>query len=93
MQGFPPLGGKLSSEARLMRGNASYYPFLKAPHPSFATQNPPFSLRLGHNSALTVHWTVIHYRIAASLPPRGGRQSRAFSNIPLNNNLTAKQGF
>ena len=30
------------------------------------------SLRLGHASALTVHWTVIHYLGAASLPP-GGR--------------------
>ena len=27
-------------------------------------------LRFGHATALTVHWTVIHYRVAASLRPR-----------------------
>ena len=36
--------------------------------PSAAT----FSLRLGHASALTVHWTVIHYLGAASLPKGEG---------------------
>ena len=32
----------------------------------------PVSLRLGHASALTVHWTVIHYLGAASLPKGEG---------------------
>ena len=32
---------------------------------------PPFSLRLGHASALTVHRTVIHYLVVASLPRKG----------------------
>ena len=36
---------------------------------------PPFSLRLGHASALTVHRTVIHYLVAASLPRKGRLKS------------------
>ncbi|MBR2897401.1 MAG: hypothetical protein IKC04_05930, partial [Oscillospiraceae bacterium] len=32
------------------------------PHPSFASQMPPVSLRLGPAAALTVRRTVIHYR-------------------------------
>ena len=35
------------------------------------TRGPPVSLRLGHATALTTHRVVIHYRVAASLPPRG----------------------
>ena len=36
-------------------------------------RNPPptFSLRLGHATALTVHRTVIHYRVDTALPSRG----------------------
>ena len=30
--------------------------------------SPPVSLRLGHAAGLTVHRTVIQYRVAASLP-------------------------
>ena len=43
-----------------------YLPAVDQPpcHLSTAT----FSLRLGHNSALTVHRTVIHYLVAALLP-------------------------
>ena len=33
-----------------------------------AYSNPPFSLRLGHASALTIHRIVIHYLVAAALP-------------------------
>ena len=41
------------------------------PHPSFASQNPPFSLRFGHGSALTAVQAVIHYLAVALLPSRG----------------------
>ena len=37
----------------------------KEPKPDWRV--PIVSLRLGHASALTVHWTVIHYLVAASL--------------------------
>ena len=56
----------------------------------FATQNisasrarnPPVSLRLGHATALTVPRTVIHYRVAASLPAGEGLGlSRSFRLI------------
>ena len=40
------------------------------PHPSPTA--PPVSLRLGHAAVLTVHRTVIHYRVAASLPSGEG---------------------
>ncbi len=40
---------------------------LGANNPSVA-YGASVSLRLGHATALTVHRTVIHYRVAASLP-------------------------
>ncbi|MBQ8420500.1 MAG: hypothetical protein IJY37_09135, partial [Clostridia bacterium] len=35
------------------------------------SQNPPFSLRFGHGSALTAVQAVIHYLAVALLPSRG----------------------
>ena len=55
--------------------------------PSFASQNPPFSLRLGHASALTVHRTVIHYLVAALLPTGEGLTERVNPAISLGNLL------
>ncbi len=46
----------------------AFVPFL----PLTTAYGGAFSLRLGHHSALTVHRTVIHYRIAASLPQGRG---------------------
>ena len=38
---------------------------------SVSLRSTPVSLRLGHGTALTVHRTVIHSRVAVSLPSRG----------------------
>ena len=43
---------------------------------SASAGSAPVSLWLGHATALTVHWPVIHYRSAASLPQGEGYEVR-----------------
>ena len=60
------------------------------------TSPAPVSLRLGHAAGLTVHRTVIQYRVAASLPLNGAGEvkARLFSlGIPNKNaGASKKQG-
>ena len=56
------------------------------PHPPSHSDGPPVSLWLGHATALTCHWQVIHFRGDASLPMRG----RLYKEPIMNNSWYSK---
>ncbi len=71
---FPPLKqGKVASADFDEAGRVKYNSIRLLTNLSVTTSRDCVSLRLGHATALTVHLTVIHYRVDTALPNRGDK--------------------